>query len=157
MQCNVMSNSIINNQQQFDLFVSKFASKHEKPLWYCHKQFYGIVIPIVVMKVNFAQNWRDTGTCKCRITPCPSKILKYKFQMVGKQDSTFHIYSICSAVMLHFGLPYELLSREGTLRNSALTWKEAAILSLMWFSSSRKKCERSLARTKENAAIISWL
>ena len=58
--------------------------------------------------------------------------------------------------MLHFGLPYEFLSREGTLRNSALTWKEAAILSLMWFSSSRKKCERSwtLARTKENAAII---
>ena len=51
-----MSNSMINNQQQFDLFVSKFASKHEKPLWYCHKQFYGIVIPIVVMKVNFAQN-----------------------------------------------------------------------------------------------------
>ena len=29
MQCNVMSNSIINNQQQFDLFVSKFASKHK--------------------------------------------------------------------------------------------------------------------------------
>ena len=56
MQCNVMSNSIINNQQQFDLFVSKFASKHEKPLWYCHRQFYGIVIPIVVMKVYFSKN-----------------------------------------------------------------------------------------------------
>ena len=51
-----MSNSTINNQQQFDLFVSKFASKHEIPLWYCHKQFYGIVIPIVVMKVYFSQN-----------------------------------------------------------------------------------------------------
>ena len=51
-----MSSSMINDQQQFsksvDLFVSKFASKHEKPLWYYHKQFYGIVIPIIIMKVQ---------------------------------------------------------------------------------------------------------
>ena len=47
---------MINNQQQFDLFVSKFASKHEKLLWYYHKQLYGVVIPIVVMKVYFSQN-----------------------------------------------------------------------------------------------------
>lgn len=53
-----MSDSMINNQQQFnknvDLFVSKFANKHEKPLSYYLKQFYGIVIPIIVMKVQKA-------------------------------------------------------------------------------------------------------
>ena len=53
-----MSDSTINNQQQFnknvDLFVSKFANKHEKPLSYYLKQFYGIVIPIIVMKVQKA-------------------------------------------------------------------------------------------------------
>ena len=69
--------------------------------------------------------------------------------------------------MLYFGLSHERFSREGTSRNSALTWKEAASLSLLWFYSSRKECERSsintfisknnwnLAKTKENAAIIS--
>ena len=49
---------MINNQQQFnksvDLFVSKFANMHEKPLSYYHKQFYGIAIPIIVMKVQKA-------------------------------------------------------------------------------------------------------
>ena len=53
-----MSYSMINNQQQFnksvDLFVSKFANEHEKPLLYYHKQFYGIVIPIIVMKIQKA-------------------------------------------------------------------------------------------------------
>ena len=53
-----MSDSMINNQQQFnksvDLFVSKFANMHEKPLSYYLKQFYGIAIPIIVMKVQKA-------------------------------------------------------------------------------------------------------
>ena len=61
-----MSNSMINNQQQFDkivdLFVSKFASKHEKPLWYYHNKFYGEVIPIIIMKVQTGfPLWLITG------------------------------------------------------------------------------------------------
>ena len=61
-----MSNSMINNQQQFDkivdLFVSKFASKHEEPLWYYHNKFYGEVIPIIIMKVQTGfPLWLITG------------------------------------------------------------------------------------------------
>ena len=57
---------MINNQQQFDkivdLFVSKFASKHEKPLWYYHNEFYGEVIPIIIMKVQTGfPLWLITG------------------------------------------------------------------------------------------------
>ena len=57
---------MINNQQQFDkivdLFVSKFASKHEKPLWYYHNKFYGEVIPIIIMKVQTGfPLWLITG------------------------------------------------------------------------------------------------